>query len=229
MKKLNKLKLMIIAIASLIFFIWPAKTLAQTEATPSSGLKISVEKIKETVASQTAVVEKSKQIFKGTVTKINKEERSFTLSGDDQELTAHYLTSTKFYWQRSTGGGKLVLTFSNIEINDNLIIIGNYLPGDNEIDAELIIGREFQQSFFAQVDKIGKNSNFDIHSLNSENTYSLTVKPTTVIKSLTKTGFEEAKIQDLKEKTVFFVIGRNDKDAKTFSPSKIMIISQNEL
>lgn len=214
-----------IIIAALVISFFPiaspaiSRAITPTEATKSSEVDL----IKEKIASKVAQISKPvKSIVRGKVTETNKEEKSFILETPEKKYSVDYLTTTVFLWIRNDGS-KLSLSFANLEINDELVIIGDLLKEENKIKATSIFGKAFDQLFYAKIESVNKNI-LTVKTLSSETEYSLTITPDIGIKTIAKNSLNPGNQEELtKDKKIIIKAIFKDAKKSILTPSSIII------
>lgn len=161
-------------IATFIFFMSLHATYAQIAS--KSATIIEVDKLKEKIASKVAEIEPSKKIIiKGKVTKIDAKNKAFTFSSKDKTYEVTFPLKTQFFWIKADNE-KLSLNFNNIEIDDELVIIGDEIAGENQIIAKLLFGKNFLKNIVGRVSTIDSKTHLvTVKTLASETTYTIDI------------------------------------------------------
>ncbi len=128
--------------------------------------------LKEKIASKVAEIEPSRQIIiKGKVTGIDTKNKSFSFSTKDKTYRVTFPLKTKFFWIKADNE-KLSLNFNNIEIDDELVIIGEEIAGENQVIASLLLGKNFLKNVVGKVSAIDSKTHMvTVKTLASETTY----------------------------------------------------------
>jgi hypothetical protein len=141
-----------------------------------SATIIEVDKLKEKIASKVAEIEPTKKIvIKGKVTAVDAKNKSFTFSSKEKSYTVTFPIKTQFFWIKSNNE-KLSLNFSNIEIDDELVVIGDETAGENKIIATILIGKNFLKNVVGRITSIDiKTHLIKIKTLASETEYTIDI------------------------------------------------------
>ena len=141
-----------------------------------SATIIEVDRLKEKIASKVAEIEPGKKIIiKGRVTKIDAKNKAFTFFSKDKTYEVTFPLKTQFFWIK-TDNEKLSLNYSNIEIDDELVIIGDEVAGENHIIAKLLFGKNFLKNIVGKVIAIDLKTHLvTVKTLSSETTYTIDI------------------------------------------------------
>ena len=137
---------------------------------------IEVDKLKEKIASKVAEIKPDKKIIiKGKVTKIDAKNKAFTFSSKDKTYEISFPLKTQFFWIKADNE-KLSLNFNNIEIDDELVIMGDEVAGDNQVIAKLLFGKSFLKNIVGKVVAINLKAHLvTVKTLASETTYTIDI------------------------------------------------------
>lgn len=149
---------------------------AAAQSASQSATVVEVDKLKEKIASKVAEIEPGKKIvFRGKVAKIDAKNKSFTIASKDKTYEITFSLQTKFFWIKADNE-KLSLNFNNIEIDDELVILGDEVVGENKIIAKTLYGKNFLKNIVGKISAIDVKTHLvTVKTLASETTYAIDV------------------------------------------------------
>lgn len=202
---------------------------AFAQSASKSATIIEVDKLKEKIASKVAEIEPSKQIIiRGEVTKVDTKNKSFTFSSKEKTYEVTFPLKTQFFWIK-TDDEKLSLNFSNIEIDDELVILGDEVAGENQINAKVLIGKNFLKNIVGRVSMIDlKTHLITVKTLSSETTYTIDIAGIVDKMKLIKNNKEQAvTIDQLSKNNIILAKGILKDVTKNLLTAKSFFLIQN--
>ncbi len=217
------IKLISVLILIFIFSI-KACLAATTNATPSSD----IDKIKEKIASQVAEIKPATSIIRGKVSKVNAQNKSFVVSYKDKQIEVSFLSKTVYFWIKNDAT-KLSLNFGNVEVGDDLVIIGNKTIGEDKITAEKIYGKLFEKNIVAKISKIDKKTKtLTVKTISSDTQYAVDLNNISANLKFIKNRAETATtLDDLKVNDLISAKGLVKDPKKNVLTAKSFFLIQN--
>lgn len=211
---------------SLLIFLFSAPR-ACFAATPTSD---QVEEIKEKIASQVAEINNDavRFITFGKVEKIDSQNKTFTLAASQKKYSVSYLQKTIFYWVRNDDT-KLSLNFTNLEVDDEIVVIGNLSMVNNQINADYIYGKSYLKLITAKISKVDAAAKtLQVKTLSAETEFNVDIgNIQNDLKSVDRHIEKEAAIGDLATGQIVVVKGLLKDPEKNNLTAKSLYLIQN--
>jgi hypothetical protein len=210
--------------STFLFLFFFRISFAVSSSTSSSNLE--VEQIKDKIASKVAEISDEQPfIFRGKAQKIEAGSKTFELSNGAKTYSVSFLSNTNYFWLKNDNNGKLALNFSNIEDDDDLVVLGTLIKVSNQIKAKTIYGKIFPKTHIGKVVSISKDK-LIIKTISSNSEQTIDVSALQNVYLLPKKGTKiESVISEVKKNDLIVVYGYlKSKNSLFITPLRISII-----
>jgi hypothetical protein len=226
---LNSARVLLLFLFVFIFLFSTSDVVAQAPIlSTASATTTAIDQIKDKIASKVAEISAdSPIIFRGKVQNIKNDTKTFDLSSGDKTYSVSYLSGTSYFWLRNDNKGRLSLNFSNVENDDEMVVLGNLIRVDNQISAKTIYGRIFPKVFIGEVVSTATGK-LIIKTISSNTDHTIDTTGITNISELGKDNKNNlVSLSSLKEKDLLLVYGTLKSKSDTMvSAIKISLIQK---
>lgn len=182
----RKIKLTLTLVIFLILFAGLGSSNFVMAQTSTSAGTTDAEKLKDKIASKVAELTITLKIVKrGKIKSIDAENKTLKIVALDNTYTVIYSSKTNYFWIKDDNKSKLTLQFGNLELDDEIVVLGDYIKDINQITAETIYGKTFPRLFVGKITVFDKD-NVEIKTLSSNTKYSIDFKNIDQVKVLSK-------------------------------------------